>query len=402
MTSFRLAVLHLSRHRSSTTIAILCVAVAAFAAGTLVGILTAFADPLEDLDASYDAVVGPKSSGLAVLLGGLGAWEPSQDVIPYSLARFLERKNIARHMIPLYACGRYLDFNVFGTDDRFLDRPDDLGRPQIGEGSWFKDIGEAVVGATVLERGGLTIGDTISIEGFQISATQEETHWRRDLRIVGVFAKSGSPMDRAVLVSLETSKEAYLWAKERDLIRETKNDEAMTYLWVAANPGDYPVLEHWMHAASVGHFVNVREELAFLRKILKGAKAGGVALGGFVLLMAGIAIVVLANARFEALRPELGVLRALGYARSQIAGWMLWESLIISAAGLGLAILFEALGLRAIDFPFRLEWSAVPTPWPTLWSWAVWIAVLWTSIVAACLAVLRLYRTDAQESIQGY
>lgn len=368
----------------------------------LIAILTAFADPLEDLDASYDAVVGPKSSGLSVLLGGLGAWEPSQDVIPYSLARFLERKNIARHLIPLHACGRYGDFNVFGTDDRFLDRPDDLGRPQIGEGSWFKDVGEAVVGATVLERGEVQIGDTLAVEGFTRSATQEESHWRRDLKIVGAFAKSGSPMDRVVLVSLDTSKEEYLWAKERKLIRPTKNDEAMTYLWVAANPGDYPVLEHWMHAASVGHFVNVHEELEFLRKMLKGVKTGGIALGGFVLLMAGIAIVVLANARFEALRPELGVLRAVGYARAQVAGWMLWESLIICATGLGLAVLMEALGLRAIDIPYRLQWSAVPTTWPTLWSWSVWLAVLLTSVVAAGLAVLRLYRTDVQKSIQGY
>lgn len=401
MTAFRLAVLHLARRRFSTAVAILCVGAATLASGALLTILTSVASPLEGLDTPYDAIVGPKSSGLALLLGALGAEAPSPEVIPHALADLLERKGITRSLVPLHACGRSGSITVFATDRRFWMRPPDLHPPEIASGTWFENLGETVLGASAMEASGLGIGDSMLVEGLQSSATLEEKVWKRRLTVVGELAKTGSPIDQAAFVSRETGNEAYLWAFERGLIRKTKNQEAVTYLWVSVLPGNRPSLEHWVHSGSVGQYIDTQAQLAFLRRVVGGAKTGGLALGVFILFLEGIGIAVLTNSRYETIRPELGVLRALGYARYQVAGWIVWESLLISMAGLALALLVEAIGLGIFDLPYRLEWSGTRTEWPSRWTMAVSVAVVATPFIASSLALIRLYRSDVRQAMQG-
>jgi len=402
MTGLQLAVLSLVRRKTATVVGILCVAVATFASGALISVVGTTARAFDEVDTDFDVIVGPKSSGLSVLLGGLGARNPSQDVLPYSLVRFVERKIEPRHIVPLHACSVFEGHPVFGTDGRFLNRPEGLVSPSVAEGRWFEATGEAILGSVAARETGLRIGDRFVVNGLIPSPSPEVSDWRKELEVVGILDNEGLPMDNAVLVGMETSQAYYNWELGLALAPPTKKDEAVTYFWISVHPEQTPLVKRWIHELSTAQMVDTKEEIAFLRSLSGGGKWTAWVLCSCILLLAVLGISVLVNARFESLKPELGLLRALGYSKLTVAGWILSEIAIIVLIAVALSILLEGIGIGWIDVPHLLSFTDTPTRWPSAWNLAVWFGVGLAALIVGIAPVVRLYCHNVQDSLQGF
>jgi hypothetical protein len=383
-------------------VGIACLTATALSSSALVSVVSGTASAFDRIDTEFDVIMGPKSSGLSVLLGALGAREPSTDVLPYSLIRFMERKIEPRHIVPLHACGLHRGSTVFGTDDRYLNRPEGLASPTLVSGRWFEREGEAVVGVRAAEEKNLKVGDRIRVSGLVSPSTAENLHWETELEVVGIVDCGGEPMDDAIFTSMDSSREYYSWTLQHGLTRPTKNDEAVTYWWVSIEPDQMPLVKRWMHEMSVAQMVETREEIAFLRSLTGGGRLASWVLCGCVILLAVLGIAVLANARFESLGPELGLLRALGYPKSSVAAWIFFEIVIVTGTALCISIPTEALVVGWIDLPHALSLTESPTPWPTAWNLTVWLIVALASPAASAGPLYRLYRTNVQTSMQGF
>lgn len=105
-------------------------------------------------------------------------------------------------------------------------------------------------------------------------------------------------------------------------------------------------------------------------------------------------------ARFDAMSVQLAILRAIGYDRSLIARWLLWEGLIVG----GIACVIGAI-VDLTVFPWVRSLSGLDLPEyvasPVLQSAMVWLGAIGVTIAAVAVPILRLYRQDVNASLKA-
>ena len=357
---------------------------------------------MSDLQAPAALIVGPKSSGLELLLGGSGIWPPSHDRIPYAVSRYLERAGWISHQIPLHAFAHLDDLPVYGTDARYAQRPATASAPSLQAGRWIQAAGEAVLAASAATTTGLGVGDLAVIEGsIHVPGLRTEDHWRRSVRIVGILEPGPSPMDRAILTDLETSWQHYRWARAQGVGPATVDDEAMTYLWVDAEPEHKQKIVDLLQHESVAQVIETEVAMASLIEFGAGARTVALVLGAGALSLAALTITALVHARFDSLLPDYAVLRALGHDRRELAAWMILESVLLTVPAILVSVGVEFILLRWLELPVRLQLVETATTWPTTWNVAVWGVVLIASVLSVGLPLWRLARMSPQDSLRG-
>lgn len=425
MKAAQLTYLSVVRRPISSVVGVLCVAVAVAACSAMVAVLAGKTSRYENLRSEFDYLVGPKSSGLGLTLGAMGIEPPIRDVIPYALIRpILRQVGTPYHWVPLLAFARCGEFPVYGTDARYFERPEGGQGPRVVAGKGLPEVpalavrtalgsagpglretfsspahDQAVLGGEVARRAGLSVGSRITLDG--VWTTEDGQSWQREVTVVGIVEHGPSALDGAVLVDLATGWEHYRWARERGLVRATQSDEAVTYLLLALEAEQAERLTGIIHVQSVAQLVDVGAELAFLGELTRGAKWAAAALCLAILLLVASVMGILAHMRFESLRPELGLLRALGYPRSAVVACLGFEVLALSVGGILLALLGETVGIGLLDLPHGLALLESPTPWPTGWNLAVWGGALAAGMAALALPMLRLYHWKAHDALKG-
>jgi ABC-type lipoprotein release transport system permease subunit len=99
---------------------------------------------------------------------------------------------------------------------------------------------------------------------------------------------------------------------------------------------------------------------------------------------------------------QLAVLRAIGYARGEIARWLLWEGFLLGLAGCALGALLDGLGfpiLRALLNgalpPVELVSSSLSE------SAVVWLVAVVATTLAIFVPLIRLYRQDVHQALKN-
>jgi putative ABC transport system permease protein len=402
VSALRLAWLGIRRRPHASLQAILGVAVSTTAAALLTSVVSGSLRPLSDLRTPAALIIGPKSSGLELMLGGSGVWPPSEDRIPYAMSRYLERVDWISHQVPLHAFARLDDMPVFGTDERYVHRPGTASAPRVKSGRWVQASGEAVLGASAAAATGLRVGEHATIEGsIDVPGVNEEEHWRASVRIVGILGPDPSPMNRGVFTDLSTSWDHYRWARAHGVGPATLDDEAVTYLWIDADREHRQRIVELVQHESVAQVIETEIAMASLVELGARARTVTLVLGAGALLLAALTIASLVNARFDALLPDYGVLRALGHGRRQLAVWMMFEAVLLTGPAILVSAGLEFCLIRWIEVPVRLQLVESAPPWPTTWNVAVWGAALLAAVLTVGLPLWRLARLTPEDSLRG-
>ena len=285
------------------------------------------------------------------------------------------------------------------------------GRPFAEAPARAEDIFEVVIGAEVAARHGYRIGQRIVLShgsvGANATGPRFAEHADKPFTIVGVLARSGTPLDRALLVSLE-------------------GIEAIHVDWLggAPMPGVKIAPEHVrkfdlrpksVTAALVGlhsrtAVFRVQRQIntygaEALTAILPGATLqelwGLVGIAEQALLamsalvvavgLAGMIAVVVASLGER--RRELAILRALGASPRQVFALLAVESVLLALAGIavGLALLYGA-GAALAPWLASQHGLQLSLGWPSAGEWRLLAAVLVASLVASLVPALRAYR----------
>lgn len=409
-----LAGLSIARRPFTSVLAALCVALAVLACSLFVTVAAGRTADYDHLQTDFDLIIGPKSSGLELLLGALGVDDPPRDVIPYALASAILRRTQPVHWLPLLDFGRSDGARVFGTNAQYFARPEGMAAPVFIAGQPFPaaaggggmgpadeaDLAQAVIGAGVARRRGLGVGDRLTITGSWRETDSAET-WRREVTVAGVIDHGGTALDEAIFTGLALGWDHYRWALTRNLVRDTQRREAATYVLLAVTEEQAAVVRTTIHNNSVAQLAETREELAFLERLLAGTRWATRALCVCVLLLVCMVMGVLANLRYESLRPELALLRAMGYPRRAVMACLALEILAIALAGILLAVAAEAVLVGVLDLPAGLGLTPAAAPWPAAWNGAVWAGGLAAAAGALLSALGRLYRAPVQSLMRG-
>ena len=174
---------------------------------------------LENSISGVDLVVAARGSDVQILLNtvfGLGA--SGNLVSDETVAAVADMQEVA-WVVPLALGDSHRGFRVLGTSPEFFERvmPAPSGGTLFEAGDRFEQVFEAVVGADVAAALGYQLGDKIVLQ--HGLGDYGAAHDDLPFGVNGVLARTGTPFDRTVLVSVEAIEAIHRgWRNGRQLV----------------------------------------------------------------------------------------------------------------------------------------------------------------------------------------
>ncbi len=303
-----------------------------------------------------DLIVGARGSPLQLLLYSVfRLGEASQDMQWASVEKLSAHPAVA-WVIPLSLGDSHRGFPVLATTQAYFDhfRTGEQRPLVLQRGRPFQAVFEAVIGAEVADALGYQPGDRITLaHGSGESGLTD--HADKPFTVVGILARTGTPVDRTVHISLAAMEAIHLdwqggapmpglsipaeFVQKFDLRPKTvtaaivglKSRAAVfgVQRWVNQNRD-----EALMAVLPGVALAQLWDMLAQVERVLFAVSALVVAVG-----LAGLVAVVLAS--LDQRRRELAILRAVGARPRDILALLMLEGagLVIAGALLGLVLL---------------------------------------------------------------
>lgn len=357
-----------------------------------------------------DLVVGARSSPVHLLLFSVfRIGNPNNNVGWDSYRAIAGRPDIA-WSVPLSLGDSHRGFRVLGTThDYFVHLRYAAGRKlEFAQGARFEREQDAVLGAEVARSLGYGLGQPIVI-AHGTGAIEFATHDEHPFRVVGILARTGTPVDRAIHVPLEGI----------DLIHADTGESAHDPLAAAmraakpnerADPRARSISAFLLGLRSRGAALSVQRQVNDYKNEALTAILPGMALLEIwevvgtvertlrvlsVLVVAvGLAgmLVALLTSLAER-RREMAVLRSVGARPAQIFALVLGEAALLAFVGVvvGVALLYAGLIVGAPWLQAQLGFFVEPG-WPSAYEAGVMLAVVLAAALVGLGPAYRSYR----------
>ena len=151
-----------------------------------------------------DLIVGARSGALPLLLYSVFRIGNATNNISWKSYRAIARAPEIAWTIPFSLGDSHRGFRVLGTDRGYFEhyRYGRRNRLAFAAGAPFDDVFDAVLGAEVAEALGYRLDDPIVVS-HGLGAAGIADHADKPFRVAGILARTGTPVDRTVHVSLE-------------------------------------------------------------------------------------------------------------------------------------------------------------------------------------------------------
>jgi len=151
-----------------------------------------------------DLIVGARTSPLQLLLSSVFHIGSTGNSIGESAQRMLQQHPRVKWAIPLSLGDSYRGYNVVGTTASFYKhyRFANSRQLQLDQGQWFDDVNKAVIGADVASTLHMQLDSKLVVAHGGGDESFIE-HTDTPLHVGGILQPTGTPVDRAVFVSLE-------------------------------------------------------------------------------------------------------------------------------------------------------------------------------------------------------
>ena len=308
-------------------------------------------------------------------------------------------------IVPISLGDSHRQFRVMGTSAAYFDRYKYRGGRSLAfaRGRAFEDVFDAVIGADVARALGYGLGDPIVVAHGLASFAEHEN---QPFQVSGILAKTGTPVDRTVIVSLEAIEAIHVdWRGGAQIPGQvTTPDEirAMDLQPTAITAAMIGVRSR-MQVFALQRAINEYPEeplLAILPGVALGELWGIVGVAETALIGVSAMVVVTALLGMAAMifsglnerRREMAILRTVGARPATIVGLLMLEAVLMGAlaAGLGIALLYAALALAQpwVDAAFGLY---LPIELPSSRE-AIIAAAVVAAAATSLLPALRAYR----------
>jgi putative ABC transport system permease protein len=386
LTLARISLAYLRTHKLGTTltIALLALGVAAI---TLLLLTTAQLEQRLYRDArDIDLVVGPKGSRTQLVLSSIYGLDVPSGRIPWGAVQTLAAEPGVRTVIPVSLGDHYHGFRIVGTTRDYVEH---YGA-RVEDGRLWQAPLEATIGADVAARVRASTESTF-VASHGLQSTGGEPHAALPYRIVGVFARTGTLLDRLVLtdVASDWALHPQGTAGETGLVTEPPTDDGRTISATLVKCTSESA------AGNVAAIVNARDDLQAVSPRNEAARLLGIVALNVDLLKAFAAVLLLSAALtlFVALyhglnerRYDVAVMRTLGATRANVMSLLLFEGMLLALVGAIVGIVLGHVLTSVLGFAMtRAQQFSV-----TGWSWRaseLWIPVLALAIGAASAVV---------------
>lgn len=373
------------------------------------GARASFADTIS----GTDLIVGARSGSVQLLLYSVFRIGNATNNITWESYLDIADRPEVDWIVPISLGDSHRQFRVMGTTPAFFEHYRYRGDRALAfaAGHGLDDLYDAVIGADVAEALGYAVGDPIVVSHGLASFTD---HDDQPFRVAGIVAKTGTPVDRTVIVGLgaitaihvdwQSGAQAPGAATPVERIRQMDlTPDAVTAALIGTQSRlQIFGLQRWINEYPEEPLLAVLPGVALqeLWAIVGIAETALIAVSAMVVLTALIGMTGMIFSSLNERRREMAIWRAVGARPATILGLLVTEAVLMAAIGavLGFALVYAALafGRPLIDAAFGL-W--LPMGPPTARDGAVLAAVIAAAALAALLPALRAYRLSLADGM---
>ena len=369
------------------------------------GAKASFADTIS----GTDLIIGARSGSVQLLLYSVFRIGNATNNMTWESYQDISSRPEIDWIVPISLGDSHRQFRVMGTTPAFFERYKYRSDQSLAvrDGAIMSDIFDTVIGADVATTLGYEVGDPIVVAHGLASFSEHEN---QPFRISGILEKTGTPVDRTVVVSLEAIEAVHVdWqsgaqipgqATPANVIRQMDLEpQAVT----AALIGVKSRLQVFGLQRSINEYpqepllaILPGVALQELWQIVSIAETALIAVSAMVVITALIGMMATIFSSLNERRREMAIFRAMGARPRVVLGLLVLEAALMAAIGaiLGLALLYVGLfiGQPLIDSAFGL-W--LPIEAPTMREVWVLLSVVAASAIVSMVPALRAYRMSA-------
>ena len=307
-----------------------------------------------------DLIVGARTGATQLLLYSVFRIGNATNNISWRSYQRLAADTEVAWTIPLSLGDSHRGYRVVGTTGDFF-RHYRFGRKQalgFAAGEPFDDLFDAVIGADVAEELGYRLGDPMVI-AHGLGAEGFSQHKDKPFRVAGVLERTGTPVDRAVHVSLEGIEAIHADWKggarvpglqvDADRVRQmdlTPKQVTAVLVGLKTRFATF-ALQRKINQDRREPMLAILPGVALqeLWDLMGTAEAALGAISAMVVSTGLLGMLIMLLAGLEARRREMAILRSVGARAMHIFALLVAEALVLTLLGaaLGLGILYLAL-----------------------------------------------------------
>ncbi len=318
------------------------------------GARASFADTISDTD----LIVGARSGGVQLLLYSVFRIGNATNNITWESYQEIADRPEVRWAVPISLGDSHRQFRVMGTTSEYFERYKYRGGRAlaVADGNLMDDLFDAVVGADVAAQLGYSVGDPIVVaHGLASFSLHEDTPFR----ISGILAKTGTPVDRTVIVSLEAIEAIHVdWESGAQRPGEPTPEAVLRGMDLSPSAITAAMIgvESRLQIFALQRAINEYPQEPLLA-ILPGvalqelwgvvgiAETALIGVSAMVVATALLGMAAMILAGLSARRREMAILRAMGAGPGAILGLLVAEAVIMAVLGAALGAAFLYLGL---------------------------------------------------------
>ena len=415
MIIFRLALQSLANRWLTALLTILSIALSVMLLLGVEKVRTGARQSFADTISGADLIVGARSGSLNLLLYSVFRIGNATNNITWKTYQDIAARPDIAWVVPISLGDSHRGFRVMGTTpDYFKLYHYRHGLPlEFASGAPFSDLFDAVIGADVAAELGYKAGDKI-IVAHGLGSVSFLEHEDKPFRVSGILAKTGTPVDRTVHVSLPAIEAIHVdWqsgaripgqsVSVEEVRKMTLEPKAITAAFIGLKSklatfrlqraiNEYP--EEPLSAILPG------AALQELWGLVGTAESALSAVSAMVVLTALLGMVTMILTTLNERRREMAILRSVGARPVTILSLLVTEAGVLTFCGvaLGAVLLYIALIVLQpfIDRTYGLHLAIDPPTWDQL---AVLAAIVAAGFVAGLLPALRAYRLSLADGM---
>ena len=366
-----------------------------------------------DTISGTDLIIGARSGSVQLLLYSVFRIGNATNNLTWSSYQEIAGRPEIAWIVPISLGDSHKQFRVMGTTPEFFSRYKYRSDQSLefSSGKIMSDLFDTVLGADVATSLKYEVGDPIIVAHGLASFTK---HKDQPFQVSGILKKTGTPVDRTVIVSLRAIEAIHVdWQGgsqiqgQKTPVDAIRKMELQPKAVTAALVG----IENRLKVFSLQRAINnyPREPLLAvlpgvalqeLWQIIGIAEVALIGVSAMVVVTALLGMMAMIFSSLNERRREMAIFRAMGARPLVIFGMLIFEASMIAISGAILGFALAYIGLYfarpIVDSAFGL-W--LPSAAPTLNEFLLLAAVVAASIIVSFLPAIRAYRLSLSDGM---
>lgn len=375
------------------------------------GARQSFADTIS----GTDLIVGARSGSIQLLLYSVFRIGNATNNITWKSYKDIAERPEVAWIVPLSLGDSHHGFRVLGTTPDYFEHYKYRRGKKLAfaQGEPFDDLFDAVIGADVAEALGYKVGDPIVV-AHGLGSVSFVEHADKPFRVSGILAKTGTPVDRTVHVSLEGIEAIHAdWQNGMPQPGQTLSADEVRQMDLAPKAVTAALvgLKSKLATFKLQRMINqYRPEplsaiipgaaLQELWALVGTAETALAVVSAMVVATALLGMVTMILTTLNERRREMAILRSVGARPTTVLGLLATEAGVLTLAGvmLGAAMLYASLGIMQpyVDRAYGLHIAIDPPSQRELLTLA---AIVVAGFLAGLLPALRAYRLSLADGM---